>query len=382
MAALGDSADLGELGQLIMSRGLASFVVADRDLSVVSAHGGLADGVAIGQKLCDAVPPLFGLEEQIGRLRQHPGETLEVPNVAVVRPDGDAPRLSYVLFWDDGMAAFVLMIQRSLTASDVSIELQRQVRRRMLAEAELVEQAKVVEAANRSLSKVNRDLADFARIVSHDLKSPMRALRYFADDLEQALDDPSGGDDPRHHLDQLRQQSQRMSSMLTGLLAYTRLERKEEAAAAVDLGGLVRRVVASLPRPQGIDVSVEGDWPTVMTHEAPLDLILRNLVDNAIKHHDADRGAIMVRCAHVAGSESVQIEIEDDGPGIPDRYHNDIFKPFTRLTNEADGGVGMGLTLVHRAVESLGGSLSIHSNHRDGRGVTFRLLCPVDNVKR
>lgn len=377
---IGDNADLGRLGDLVTSRGLASFVVADRDQSVIVAYGSLADGIIVGQPLCEAVPPLFGLGEQIERLRACPDETLEVPNVAVVRRDGDAPRLSYVLFWDEGMAVFVLMIQRSLTANDVSIELQRQVRRRMLAEAELVEQAKVIEAANRSLSKVNRDLADFARIVSHDLKSPMRALRYFADDLEHALDDPSGGDDPRHHLDRLRQQSQRMSSMLTGLLAYTRLERKDDAAAPVDLAGLVQRIVASLPRPEGIVVSVEGDWPTITTHEAPLDLILRNLVDNAIRHHDADAGAIVVRCVHVPTNGCVQIEIQDDGPGIPDRYHDDIFKPFTRLTSDPEGGVGMGLTLVRRAVESLGGSLSVRPNSRNARGVTFRLVCPVDNI--
>lgn len=374
-------ADLIRAIRHLGARSYMTVIWTNPDLVVCGRHGEMAPEISVGCRLCEAALPLVGLEEQIWALRTQPGGSIEVPNIDVVtglEPAATSPsRLSYIVTWDEASGRYVCLLQRAISANDLTVELQRQVRRRTLMETQLVEQAKAIEAANLALQQANRDLGDFARIVSHDLKSPMRALRYFAEDLERALAAPSDEDAPAAHLNRLKGQSARMSAMLTGLLAYARLEDKAAAVAEVDLQTLVRGIIASLPRPPGFSILLEGDWPVVETLEAPLDLVLRNLIDNAIKHHDGDGGTLVLRCSHAAGG--VRIDVEDDGPGIAASMHDAVFKPYTRLSagSEEAGGTGMGLTLVKRAVDVAGGRLELASDPEERRGACFKLLWPV-----
>lgn len=374
--ASGGAANDGRAWRLLGARGLIGLAVADDRQLVRSTQGAIADWIERDRPLCEAVPALFGMEDQVAALRRQPDRTLELPDVAMVRPDGASERLNYLVVWEPRDSVYVLMLQRSLSTADAVAELQRQVRRRMLLEAENVEQANAIKAANDTLSRINRDLADFTRIVAHDLKSPMRALRYFADDLERSLTEPSPGDDPHEHLQSLRAQSARMSGMLTGLLAYARLDNKAEARGPVDTGDLVHRIVASLPRPEGIAIEIEGTWPTIETLEAPFDLVIRNLIDNAIKHHDRPQGRIGVHCR--PGRVDLKIIIEDDGPGIPSRHRETVFKPYVRLGAQESGGLGMGLALVRRAAESAGARIEIIGDGHEPRGTTVQVLWPFE----
>jgi len=374
-------ADIARSVRHLAEGGYMTIVWASEDLVVTGRLGDLAPEITVASRLCDTALPLMGLEEQIGGLRDRPGTALEMPDIAVVAnaTDEPSPRFSYRLSWDHGQSLYVCMIQRSLTANGLAVELQRQARRRMLAEAELLEQATAIAAANMALTTANRDLGDFARIVSHDLKSPLRALRYFAEDLERALVEPSPENDPGTYLNQLKQQSMRISSMLTGLLAYVRLEDKSDAVTTVDLRVLIDNIVASLPRPEGFRIDIEGGWPSVETLETPLDLILRNLIDNAIRHHPCDNGCVRVTCA--PGSEALEIVVEDDGAGIHSGDHEAVFQPYPRSGDGVPGhepaGTGMGLSLVKRAVDAMGARLELISNSGTINGSRFVLRWPL-----
>lgn len=371
-----DASQVARAHACLADRAFMTLIWVDAGLRVAARHGDLAPEIEAGSDLCETALALHGMRAEIEALRRAPDPVLVVPNVAVVgaAPDEPSPRLSYVVMWNDAEARYLVAVIRAITTNDVSIELQRQVRRRLLMEAEVAQQARAIAAANEALRRANRDLSDFARIVSHDLKSPMRALRYFADDLERSLTEPDAADDPRTHLELLRGQSRRMSSMLTGLLAYARLEQKELAIAPVDTGALVRAIVASLPRPDGFGVRVEGNWPCIDTCEAPLDLVLRNLIDNAIRHHDRPDGCVIVDCTPEA--EILRISVTDDGPGIAEHDRDAVFLPYTRLASNQDDGGGMGLALVKRAVEAVSAQITVSSAQRQVRGVTFWLVWP------
>ena len=112
-------------------------------------------------------------------------------------------------------------------------------------------------------------------------------------------------------------------------------------------------------------------WPTLETVLAPLDLTLRNLIDNTVKHHDRDTGLLRIACAD-AGS-TIEITIEDDGPGIAPEHHASIFLPFRTLAN---GGEGMGLAIVQKMVDAAGGAISLSSNPAERRGTTFKVRWP------
>jgi signal transduction histidine kinase len=114
-------------------------------------------------------------------------------------------------------------------------------------------------------------------------------------------------------------------------------------------------------------------WPTLETLRAPLDLVLRNLIDNAVKHHDREDG--LVRVAGSEGASDFEISISDDGPGIATKHCEAILLPFRKLAEHTDGQ-GMGLAVVSRTLELLGGRLAVLSCPHGGRGATFRVTWP------
>ncbi|MEO1265769.1 MAG: HAMP domain-containing sensor histidine kinase, partial [Pseudomonadota bacterium] len=314
-------------------------------------------------------------------LQDHPDQTLEIPNISIVTGREQKPRLNLSARWSAPRQQYLILVARALSRAALEQELQTQVRGRRMAEMMLLEQAQDIRETNRALAEVNRDLAEFAHVVSHDLKAPMRALRYFADDLESSLSDPDAGD-PRDHLARLKGQSRRMTTMLSSLLSYARLERKEEAVDQVDTGTLVAEVIASLPVPANAQVSVEGDWPTLMTIGAQLDLVVRNLIENALKY--CDRAAGRVTVSGAGDAETLTITVADNGPGIPLEYQDAVFRPFAQLPDESgappldENSSGMGLALVKRAVETAGGTIEITSDPANRPGTVFTVVWPSE----
>jgi signal transduction histidine kinase len=200
----------------------------------------------------------------------------------------------------------------------------------------------------------------------------MRALRYLADDIERELGSAIASK-ARQKLVQLKEQSRRMSDMLTALLEYSSAGRKAEVLEPVDTRDLVQGIVGSVHRRPAFRIEVEGAWPTLITLRAPLDLVLRNLIDNAVKHHDRDDGVVRVTGSEAASE--LEISISDDGPGIAPKHREAILLPFRKLCEQTDGQ-GMGLAVVSRTLELLGGRLAVLSCPDGGRGATFRVTWP------
>ncbi len=364
-----------------------AIIWVDADLNITQHSGALAGAVAIGARLDEAFPTLFGLETDLDELRLAPGRVLELANTQVITAGNDPAavyahgRIDTTITWDSTSQRYVVLLVRALSWQPLQHELEQNVRRRRMAEELLLEQADDIRQTNETLARLNEDLAEFAHVVSHDLKGPMRALRYFADDLEASLQDPAQGD-PRAHLARLKAQSRRMTAMLTSLLAFAKLEQKDSALECVDTDRLVRDIVASLPIPTGTQVTITGTWPQWSTLLAPLDLALRNLVENALKHACPDGGHVALACRQEA--ERIVITVADNGPGIPLQSQAAIFKPFTQLQpasseSELEDGTGMGLALVKRAVERVGGAISVRSDPSSEPGTEFTLAWPRPN---
>jgi signal transduction histidine kinase len=355
-----------ETALLLGDRGIIGLVLMDCGLIVRRRYGLLAEFVREGVHVAESVLPLVGLDEQLLELRDRVDATLEVP--AVVIHGGGAPesRLNLTGFWLASRRQFLLLISRAENHAGVELQMSRLMRARLMAEAEATARAK-------ELTRVNRDLDEFASIVAHDLKSPMRAIRYLADDLERALGDRAAGD-PAMLLARIREQSRRMTLMLSQLHAYARAGYKQSVAESVDTLALVAGIVRSLPRPAGLRVEISGDWPRVVTLASLLDLVIRNLVENAIKHHDRDEGMIKV-CGR-PGPRALDIEVSDDGPGIAPEHHEAAFQPFRTLQPGPDGG-GMGLAFVKKAVEGVGGRITLASDPAARRGASFQVAWPL-----
>jgi PAS domain S-box-containing protein len=231
-----------------------------------------------------------------------------------------------------------------------------------------------VRVAERTaeLERSNQELNQFAYVASHDLKAPLRAIDALAGWISEdaaAVLPPRSAD----HLTKMRSRVRRMEKLLDDLLAYSRAGRIHHPPEDIDLALLVQDIAGVLSPPPGFAVIVEPPVPVLHTPRASLELVLRNLIGNAIKHHHRTYGEICVRA--VERGEMVEISVQDDGPGIAPAYHARIFEMFQTLqSRDKTEGSGMGLAIVKKLVEGNGGTIAVES--QVGKGTTFRFTWP------
>ena len=357
-------AHLAAASALLVEHGVCGLAWFDRGFTVTSRYGGLADFIAVGEPVGESVLPLIGLDGDMAALMSGAGAMLDIPAVSIILGQTQTPRLNLTVVWSPEQETYVLYVTRSSPRADLEVELTRQIRGRLIAEAE-------VTRKSLELARANRDLEEFASVIAHDLKAPMRAFRYLADELEGELEPASKK--VRDRLAQLKDQSRRMSDMLTALLQYASLGHKRDALEPVDTQALLGAVVASMPRPPGLRIEVCGHWPVLETLKAPLDLVLRNLIDNAVTHHDREHG--LVRVGGADRGNALEITVCDDGPGIAPEHREAVLLPFRKLRDDA-GGPGMGLAVVSRTLDVIGGRLVMQPDAGGSRGTTIQVLWP------
>lgn len=229
-----------------------------------------------------------------------------------------------------------------------------------------------VRERTTELERSNRELDQFAYIASHDLKAPLRGIDHLAnwitEDAGTLLPTPS-----LEHLAKLRGRIQRMDRLLDDLLLYSRVGRRDGAPEAVNTATLVKDIV-NLLAPAGFTVTVADDLPTLMTPRAPLEIVLRNIIDNAFKHHQRPQEG-NVQISALAQGDFVEFCIKDNGPGIDAKFHERIFGVFQTLQpRDQVEGSGMGLALVKKTVEHRGGQVRVESML--GQGATFWFTWP------
>jgi PAS domain S-box-containing protein len=222
------------------------------------------------------------------------------------------------------------------------------------------------------LERSNRELDRFAYVASHDLKAPLRAIDNLSKWIEADAQDvlPPGS---RAHLVKLRGRVQRMERLLDDLLAFSRAGRVQHAAEHVHTSTLARSVFDLLAPPPEFRLVVNVDLPDLMTQRVPLETVLRNLMGNAIKHHNRADGSIYVSARDL--EDWVEFCVRDDGPGIAPNFHERIFELFQTLQpRDQVEGSGMGLAIVKKTVESMGGAIRVDS--AAGQGAAFYFTWP------
>jgi PAS domain S-box-containing protein len=229
------------------------------------------------------------------------------------------------------------------------------------------------------LRAANGELEAFAHVASHDLKAPLRVIdnasQWLEEDLAEHLTD-----DTRGTLKLLRGRVKRMEKLLDDLLEYARIGRVTEGDQAEMISGdeLTGNILALMDLGH-FTVKVSPDFAGIRVRAMPLQQILMNLIGNAFKHHDRRNGCIEVTVED--RGDLYAFAVKDDGPGIPPRYHEQIFKMFTTLKpRDQVEGSGMGLAMVRKHVEVFGGKLELES--AEGKGSTFRFTLPKQKPVR
>jgi two-component system, LuxR family, sensor kinase FixL len=240
-----------------------------------------------------------------------------------------------------------------------------------------ISQRKEAERENRQLlqelTSANEELTNFAYVVSHDLKAPLRGIGSLADWLATDYA-PHFNDEGREHMRLLINRVHRMSALIDGILQYSRVGRVREARAQVDLNRMLADVVDLLAPPAHITVEVQPGMPTLTMEPTRLQQVFHNLISNAIKYMDKPAGKIVVGWEVRDGDW--RFTVSDNGPGIEQRHFERIFQLFQTLApRDRVESTGVGLALVKKIVEMYQGRVGVESV--TGQGSTFWFTLPA-----
>lgn len=228
----------------------------------------------------------------------------------------------------------------------------------------------LVRERTAQLQEIVNDLEHFSYAITHDLRAPLRAMHGFSAMLAEECDGritPTGLD----YLRRIATAAARMDRLITDALSYSGAVRQEFSLVSVDIGQLLRGIVESYPnlQPPLATVTLRGEFPPVMGNEAALTQCFANLLGNAAKFVAPGRVA-EVRVHAERRGEWVRVWFEDDGIGIPEAMVSRLFGMFQRLSKDYEG-TGIGLALVKKVAERLGGSVGVDS--KLGQGSRFWL---------
>lgn len=227
------------------------------------------------------------------------------------------------------------------------------------------------EALLGELEVVNQELRDFAYVVSHDLKAPLRSIGSLSDWLSQdyssVLDDNG-----KELLRLLKTRVGRMHNLIEGVLQYSKIGRLQDDKEKVDINQLLVETLDLLDPPKSCSIHVDSNLPTVKYDKIRLQQVFQNLLSNAIKFLDKPKGKIEV--LYAADDSFHNFTVKDNGPGIEETHFKKIFQIFQTLKAKDEyESTGIGLSIVKRIVELNGGSIGVDSKVGTGTQFTFTI---------
>jgi signal transduction histidine kinase len=223
---------------------------------------------------------------------------------------------------------------------------------------------------NRNISqleKKNDELNQFAHVVSHDLKAPIRGISNVVQWIKEDLTDEISPN-MQNYLDIIRERLKRMGSLIDGLLEYARIGRSSYAKEEVDVAALVKDL-GELLVPEGYTLAV-GKLPVLVTEKILLEQVFGNLLSNAVRYTSPGNAHIAVNCTE--RENFYEFSVTDNGIGIDEEYHEKIFGMFQTLREKHDKeSTGIGLAIVKKIIHEIQGTIMVISSLNNGASFVF-----------
>lgn len=264
------------------------------------------------------------------------------------------------------------LVLENRTEKNLPLQSIQQERNESIIQKEIIErQSKIIAYKNKALETKNKALDSFAHTISHDLKEPSNLIVGLLD-LFFDMHDKELNKDAKETLSFVKQASKRMSELVSSVLDYTKNTNKKTEAIKFSFQKLLDEVLESVNISEGFKVEFLSSDFKLKTNKTQLYQVLSNLISNAIKYNDKENGKAIISC--ISDSDSLEISIKDNGPGIHEMYHSLIFEMFGTAIEDNEGhanSTGIGLATVKNLVEQNGGEISLDSKEGEGSTFTF-----------
>ncbi|TQI71320.1 phospho-acceptor domain-containing protein [Gramella sp. Hel_I_59] len=228
--------------------------------------------------------------------------------------------------------------------------------------------ARKQEQLLKNLENKNQVLTDYAHMVSHDLKSPLRSVDTLISWIKTDNYDSLTAEG-KEHFDMILKNVEKMDALIEGILNYSTIEMADHGQYQVDTKYMVQEIVDLLVIPDGIEVEISEKLPVIKADKFRIQQLFENIIHNAVKSIEHE-GKIEINVADAG--ELWKFEIKDSGKGIPERHHHKIFKIFEKIdTNQ--NSTGIGLSIAKKVVDFYGGQISLESKEDVGTSFYFTL---------
>ena len=222
---------------------------------------------------------------------------------------------------------------------------------------------------NRLVSR-NEALNEYAHVVSHDLKGPLRGINTLMQ-LIQMQNKEVLNEQSAEYFDMIGKSVQKMDNQISSILTYSQADLMLQEKREVDLKQLILDIRDQIMPTKDIDLIFATEMPVIMSHRNQIEQVIHNLLSNAIKFSSDEDAEIIWRSKEE--EDHFEISIQDNGIGIEEKYFEKIFKLFQSLNVRQDS-TGVGLAIVKKVVNALGGRVWLTSEY--GTGTTFYFTIP------
>jgi signal transduction histidine kinase len=240
-------------------------------------------------------------------------------------------------------------------------------------EEQIKEQEAKKEILLQNLEKQNKELNDYAHAVSHDLKAPLRninaLINWIKEDNQDTFDESTN-----ESFDIVLFNVEKMDNLIKGILDYSSIDKIESINAKLDLNELVSECLRSVLIPTNFGIIVPPNFPTIYGNAYRIKQIFQNLIQNSVLYNQNENPKIEI--GFTENENQFEFYVKDNGEGIKEEYQEKIFNSFIKLHNNFNSS-GLGLSIVKKIVESLGGKIWVQSE--ENQGATFYFTIIKDN---
>ena len=314
----------------------------------------------------------YTMDEAIGKTREsllHGEETHQETITSIKNriTDGSSFKCELLKYTKDGQKYWVNIQGQALYNKNGDIIKFFTIEENITKKKELEQQR---EFLMKHLEKSNKELEDYAAIVSHDLKSPLRSIHslisWIKEDNDKELNDQT-----TQYLSMIEGKVEKMDHLIEGILTIAKIDKTNIVSKKVNTHVVIQNIIDIIHIPEHISISIIDTLPIIYADQFRIQQLFQNLIDNAVNYIDKPKGLIEISCFEK--TRSYTFSVKDNGPGIAKRNQEKIFEIFQSLA-KSDKSTGLGLSIVKKIVDMYNGKVWIESEL--GGGTTFFIQLP------